>query len=78
MGINGIGHNTLGVYDLERMLYGSTTDSRSCRQRNLRRILRDLGHGVGSGRRYEWTRDEIERLLPKIRTKVSNREVLAL
>ena len=50
--------------DLERCVYGETSaDCRSGRQRSLRRVLRVLGHGVGSGNRYEWTDPaEFERL----------------
>ena len=50
--------------DLEQCVYGEvSTDCRSGRQRGLRRVLRVLGHGVGSGNRYEWPDPvEFERL----------------
>ena len=54
--------------DLEWRLYGEVSaDCRSGRQRGLRRVLRILGRGVGSGNRYEWTDPaEFERLVHQL------------
>ena len=64
-----------GVPDLESMLYGSVTHSRSRRQRNIRIALRGLGKGVGQGYRYQWaTKGEMKRLAPAVRAAVKELE----
>ena len=50
-----------GVKDLERMIYGRASDARSSRQRQIRRILRDLGLGVGYGHRYQWNKTTLKK-----------------
>ena len=57
-----------GVPDLERAIHGSTSHSRSPSQREIRRVLRLLGYGVGHGYRYEWTtKKEMERVAREVR-----------
>lgn len=60
--------NLLGVPDMERLIYGRPSDdSRTPRQRRIRRVLRELGEGVGSGSRYQWTDEELRRLTPRVK-----------
>ena len=59
-----------GVPDLERLIYGRSSDSRSTRQKKIRRILRSLGEGVGSGNRYQWTDADVRRLASIVKTRI--------
>ena len=65
-----------GVSDMERLIYGQSSKSRSARQRAIRRALRCLGEGVGQGRRYQWTQEKLHDLVPIVREKVKRLAVL--
>ena len=58
------------VYDLERGIYGSVSESRSRRQRKIRRVLRDLGYGVGHGYSYQWDEAALKRLVPMVKKRL--------
>ena len=65
-------HRFSGVSDLERLIYGSVSDSRSALQRRIRRILRSLGEGVGSGNHYQWSGPaELQRLVPVVKAQIN-------
>ena len=64
-------HRVSGVPDLERLIYGSVSDSRSALQRRIRRVLRSLGDGVGSGNRYQWSDAELQRLVPVVKAQIN-------
>ena len=63
-----------GVYDLEREIYGSSSpNSRTLRQRKIRRVLRGLGKGVGSGNRYSWPETQLRSLTVRVRQEMTGR-----
>lgn len=64
------GSAVFGVADMERLIYGRSSDSRSREQRRIRRALRKLGEGVGSGNSYQWTEAELRRLTPIVKSKL--------
>lgn len=61
-----------GVYHLERETYGSSSpDSRTPRQKKLRRVLRKLGEGVGQGHRYYWTEAQLRNMAVRVRQEMT-------
>ncbi len=60
-----------GVSDMERLINGRSSDSRSDRQKKIRHLLRELGEGVGRGNRYRWTEAELHRLARFVKAKIT-------